>query len=172
MFVTISNLIVQQKFPVCKTNMSRRSKVRRRSRSKTRYYSSYNTHIQSHWGRKTWDAIFLLAADYPHDNVCSDDVVVPDEVVRRKRRAWKRMFESLPDVLSCPLCGDHFRAYMERDGGRPFRNALQNRETLFAWLHNCKDEVNKRTKRSSPTLKFVRDMYIAKCSPGKTISKR
>ena len=141
------------------------------SRSK-RYYSSYNTHIQSHWGRRTWDALFLLAADYPHDNVCSDDVLVPSEVVRQKRKAWKKLFLSLPDVLSCPVCGDHFQKYMERDNGRSFNRALENRETLFQWLHKCKDEVNKRTQRQSPSLEKVRRSYIAKCSPGKTIRRR
>ena len=146
-------------------------KYRRTSKHSSRreFYSSWNTHLQSHWGQKTWDAIFLLAADFPHDQACTDDQRYPPEWVAYRRRSWKKLFQSLPGVLSCPKCGEHFRKYMERDNGRAFHDALENRETLFAWLHKCKDEVNNRTKRKSSSLHTVKKKYIAKCSPGKEL---
>ena len=134
-------------------------------------YSSWNTHIQSHWGKSTWDALFLLAADYPHEKTCTDDAEYAPEVVALRKQSWRRLFEALPGVLSCPLCGEHFRRYMRRDGGRPFENALQNRETLFAWLHKCKDEVNRRTNRKSVSIERVKRRYIAKCSKGKNLRR-
>ena len=105
-------------------------------------YSSWTPHLQSHWGRATWDAIFLLAADYPHAQDCTDDVELTRETVAFKRKMWKQFFLSLPGVLSCPVCGEHFRKYMERDNGKHFNEALENRDKLFEWLHKCKNEEN------------------------------
>jgi hypothetical protein len=136
-----------------------------------RQYSSWNTHIQSHWGKKTWDALFLLAADYPHEQSCKDDDELSPEVIAFKRESWKRLFQALPGVLSCPKCGAHFKSYMERDGGHAFREALKSREALFKWLHKCKDEVNRRTSRKSVPLQRVRRRYIAPCSKGQTLSR-
>jgi hypothetical protein len=129
-------------------------------------HSSYNSHIQSHWGKKTWDSIFLLAADFPHEKACKDDESFTKQEVAQKRRAWKKFFETLPDILSCEECGYHFQRYLEREGGVPFRNALRDRESLFAWLHRCKDEINKRTKRKSISLKKTKKKYIARCDRG------
>ena len=132
-------------------------------------FSSWNAHLQSHWGKRTWDALFLLAADYPHAQKCSDDVSLTTQEVNLKRAAWRKLFESLPDVLSCPECGRHFAMYMARDKGKPFEKALEDRESLYEWLHKCKDEVNKRTKRKSISLTKVRRKYHAPCDRGKTL---
>ena len=137
-----------------------------------RLYSSWNAHLQSHWGRRTWDALFLLAADFPHAQACTDDEAFSPAEVERKRRAWRRLFESLHEVLSCPECGRHFAAYLKRDGGQHFREALRDREHLFAWLHKCKDEVNKRTRRRSTSLERTRREYIAPCDPGTALKSR
>lgn len=137
------------------------------TKRETRLYSSWNSHIQQHWGRSTWDALFLLAADYPHAQMCTDDNPFTREEIRRRRRGWRQLLESLPEVLSCGECATHFDAYLRRDGGRPFRDALRDRERLFAWLHRCKDEVNRRTNRRSISLKRTQTKYIAPCDRGK-----
>jgi hypothetical protein len=61
---------------------------------------------------------------------------------------------------------------MLRDGGRPFENALQNRETLFACLYECKNEVNRRTDRKSLPMQSVKRRYIAECSKGRSLRSR
>ena len=135
-------------------------------------YSSWNNHIQGHWGKSTWDAIFLLAADFPHERECTDDTLLDKETVQLKRKYWRQFFESLPIVLSCGICGQHFYDYMHRDNGAPFKQALNDRESLFEWLYKCKDEINKRTKRRSVPLQKVRTKYIKKCSKGKEMKHR
>lgn len=130
------------------------------------YYSSRANHIQTHWGRRTWDALFLLAADFPHARACDDDVPLSERDVAKKRSAWEALFRTLPDVLSCPVCGEHFRDFMARKGGAPFRAALRNREALFRWLHECKADVNRRTRRKNAALASVRRRYIAPCDRG------
>jgi hypothetical protein len=79
-------------------------------RTRTPLYSSWNTHIQSHWGKATWDALFLLAADYPHEQACTDDTKYTPEEIAVRKHSWKHLFKALPGVLSCPLCGEHFSA--------------------------------------------------------------
>lgn len=134
---------------------------RGRTPSPSQLYSSWNSHHQQHWGRRTWDSLFLLASDFPHRRQCDDDAEFSRTEVSRKRRAWKSLLESLPNVLSCPVCGRHFREYMHR---HPLSHALQNRETLLRWLYRAKDEVNRRTHRTSISYKRVRRRYVPSCT--------
>ena len=128
-------------------------------------HSSWRARVPTHWGRRTWDALFLLAADYPHAKECADDDEYPPEVVRERRRAWKQMLQALPGVLTCGVCSYHFEQYMRRDGGRPMEAALRDREALLKWLYAAKDEVNRRNRvRRSPPYERVRRTYIPKCS--------
>ena len=135
-----------------------------KKRSRERLHSSWKARVPTHWGKKTWDALFLLAADYPHKKDCKDDDEYPNEIIRERRKAWKRLFEALPGVLTCGVCSYHFQQYMRRGNGIPFENALRDRESLFEWLHKAKDEVNKRNKRKSISLENTRKRYIPRCS--------
>lgn len=124
-------------------------------------YSSWVPHLEHHWGRHTWDALFLLASDFPHARDCEDDQMYTVREVELRRNAWKRILLSLPDAISCPLCGMHFRRFMQRHS---VNDALRNRETLMKWLYMAKDEVNKRRGKRSPSLERIRKKYIPPCS--------
>lgn len=126
-------------------------------------YSSWRARVPSHWGKRTWDALFLLAADYPHEQSCWDDEEMDEESVRARKRAWRRLLTSLPWVLACGVCAQHFQEYLERDGGRALSKALENRETLYDFLYRCKAEVNKRNGKHSPPLGKIRRKYIPHC---------
>ena len=126
-------------------------------------YSSHRARVPSHWGKHTWDALFLLAADYPHAKDCRDDDRYPPSAIEDRKRAWKQLIKALPGVLTCGVCSHHFADYIKRDGGKPLDAALQNREALFEWLYACKNEVNKRRGRRSPSLSKVKRRYIPKC---------
>ena len=123
-------------------------------------YSSWTPHLQSHWGRSTWDALFLLASDFPHNQECDDDRAYTHREVEMRRKAWRQILLSLPEALSCPVCGEHFRRYMERHS---VDGALRDRETLMRWLYRAKDEVNRRRGRTSPSFQRVRRTYIPPC---------
>ena len=141
------------------------SRKRSKRKSKNRVlHSSWRARVPTHWGRKTWDALFLLAADYPHVQECKDDDPFPQRVILERRRAWRKMLLSLPGILSCGVCSDHFQRYMERDGGRPMERALQDRESLLEWLYKAKDEVNERNGTKRPRFEDIRRKYVPKCT--------
>ena len=129
-------------------------------------HSSWRARVPSHWGKHTWDALFLLAADYPHAQECADDDEYPADVVQERRRAWRRLLQALPGVLTCGVCSHHFEKYMQRNGGRNMEAALEDREALLQWLYAAKDEVSKRNgTRKSPPCERVRRHYVPKCPP-------
>lgn len=155
-----------------KASSSGRKMVKRQSiRSSPKLHSSRRARVPTHWGRRTWDALFLLAADYPHPKDCEDDDEFSPEVVVERRRAWKRFLETLPGVLTCGVCSHHFESYMRQQHGIPFRDALRDRDSLFAWLHKAKAEVNKRNGRKSLTLESTKKRYIPTCSKHTSRSK-
>lgn len=134
-----------------------------RTKKRSSPHSSFRARAVTHWGRSTWDALFLLASDFPHEKDCVDDDRVPHEFVEERRRGWRKLLKALPDVLSCGICSEHFARYLERNGGKDLEKALVNRENLFAWLYRCKHEVNRRNGQGSPRLSHVRRKYIPKC---------
>lgn len=124
-------------------------------------HSSWRARVPPHWGKKTWDALFLLAADYPHEQDCEDDDEYPPELIAERKRAWKKILKALPGALTCGVCSYHFEKYMQDE--QAMERALQNREELFKWLYKAKDQVNKRNSRKSISLGAVRKRYIPKC---------
>ena len=123
-------------------------------------YSSWNPHLQGHWGKCTWDMMFLLAADFPHTKECDGDEPYTVAEVKKRRQGWIQLLKALPNVLSCPVCAIHFEKYTKR---YPVEEAVKDRDSLFEWLYRAKDEVNKRTKKKSPPIKKVKSRYIPKC---------
>lgn len=135
-----------------------------------RFFSSEDARDVGHWGRATWDALFLLAADYPHTRQCEDDDPVDMTVVRDRRRAWRSLLENLPWLLPCGECGAHFQRYLQQNEGRNMNRALKNRDNLFEFLYESKDNVNRRRGgRASPNLATVRTRYIPACPAPATL---
>lgn len=108
--------------------------------------------------------LFLLAADFPHARQCVDDAAYTRTELDQRRKGWKQLLESLPLVLSCPVCGMHFKEYMQR---HPVDEALVNRDTLFEWLYRVKDDVNRRNNKKSVPLDVVKKKYIPSCATRK-----
>lgn len=129
-------------------------------------FSSAFSRTPQHWGKATWDAIFLLASDFPHfEKTCEvhEDQLSREEC-RRKQRAFKKMLEGLMESLPCSICSEHFRKAMQKNKGKDFQRALQDRELLFRWLYLVKNDVNKRNRKKSISFEAVKRKYIAKCS--------
>lgn len=97
-------------------------------------YSSPKCRDPDHWGRKTWDALFLLASDFPHEAECDEDTEYSKETILKRRESWKALLKSLPGVLTCGSCAEHFKEYVEKESGERLNSALKNRETLFKYL--------------------------------------
>ena len=126
-------------------------------------YSSWRARVPDHWGKKTWDTLFLLAADYPHEKECWDDDEYTSEMIRERKKGWEKLLKSLPWVLTCGECAQHFRKYINRGNGRFLKKALENREELFMFLYKCKDQVNSRKNVVSPSYEKIRKKYIPRC---------
>ena len=126
-------------------------------------YSSWRARIPSHWGKKTWDTLFLLAADYPHEKECWDDDEYTKEMIKERKKGWEQLLKSLPWVLTCGVCAYHFQKYINRQNGKFLKKALENREELFKFLYKCKDQVNSRKNTKSPTYEKIRRKYIPPC---------
>lgn len=122
-----------------------------RASSRRKLYSSSGARVPTHWGRTTWDALFSLVL---HGAEVGDTTLDA-----RRRRAWSTALTVLPDILTCGVCSYHFAEYLRADGGKPFVDALRNRDTLFAWLYEAKRQVNERNGRTSLTLARARTRY-------------
>jgi hypothetical protein len=123
-------------------------------------YSSAYARDTSHWAKKTWDALFLVASDFPHkeEGKYEDELTVTQ--VEKKRVAFEKMLINLAEVLPCHICAEHFKKYINKNDRKPLKRAMENRENLFKWLYKAKDEVNKRLGKKSIEYKKVRDKYI------------
>ena len=82
------------------------------------------------WGREGWRFIHFVAVTY-HPS---------------KQEAYRDFFENLPDILPCPICGEHFRINMEKHPP-DFTDA----KSLFKWtvdMHNLVNVENGKPKYS------------------------
>ena len=78
-----------------------------------------------YWGKEGWKFIHWVALTYP-TKPTEDD-----------KKNYKTFFESLQDVLPCPICAVHFKQNMNK---YPIR--LDNNMELFNWTVDMHNEVN------------------------------
>ena len=78
------------------------------------------------WGPVVWDALFVIACNYPHA-ASSDDVL-------RMCAFLAAMSHQLP----CPVCGAHFRAFMR---SRDLRADLASRDCVVQTLVDSHNDI-------------------------------
>ena len=80
------------------------------------------------WGREGWRFIHFVAVTYQPS----------------KKEDYLRFFENLPEILPCPICGQHFKENMQKMPPR-----MGSNKDLFEWsvdMHNLVNKENgKRT---------------------------
>lgn len=81
------------------------------------------------WGPIFWATMHLVALGYPDDPSYSE------------KRAAKEFYNSLPHLLPCPLCREHFREVLQ---GLPVETWLDNRRSLIEWTWMAHNKVNER----------------------------
>jgi hypothetical protein len=79
------------------------------------------------WGKHGWHFIHSIALAYP------------DEPTEEQINKYMAFFNSLHEVLPCPICGYHFKENM---AVVPIR--LSNKTELFNWTVDMHNEVNKQ----------------------------
>jgi hypothetical protein len=107
------------------------------------------------WGPAAWTFLHSIAFAYP------------DAPTKEQRRHTMAFFESLPWVLPCGSCAEHFRdiiAETKREG--VWRRTFTSRDTLASWLHGVHNKVNKRIGKPVVSFNKVMETYCDKSSMG------
>ena len=100
------------------------------------------------WGPPVWETLHYISFAYPIQPL-SDDI-----------RKYFAFYNSVIDVLPCPICRDHLRKHMKK---HPIEYALQaGREGLIRWVIDVHNEVNKSLEKPVMTYDEVIDLYTQK----------
>lgn len=87
-------------------------------------------HIPPHvWGPIFWHTIHITALSYPIQ-----------EPPYTAKRAAKEFYESLTNLIPCPVCREHYAAHLSEN---PISPSLDKRADLFRWTVNLHNVVNK-----------------------------
>jgi hypothetical protein len=79
------------------------------------------------WGPFFWLTIHITALAYPTKPSYTD------------KRAAKQFFESLANLLPCPVCREHYKQHLTK---LPLLPHLDNRKDLFKWTVDLHNSVN------------------------------
>ena len=106
------------------------------------------------WGPAYWRVAHSVTWLYPEQN--------PTQQQQDRVRLF---FELLPDLLPCPLCGNHFRETTATV--HPItEQVLSSRSTLARWLVDVHNEVNRRLGKSTVTYAEAETFYLRDCGRG------
>ncbi len=87
------------------------------------------------WGRQGWHFIHSVMVNYPDD---------PTEADKKK---YKSFINSIPSVLPCPICGEHFKENLKK-----MPPDYASNESMWKWSVDVHNEVNKANKK--PALSY------------------
>lgn len=83
------------------------------------------------WGRNTWEFLEMIVATYPREN--------PDIP---KRDAVLNVFEGLGEILPCPECAGHYKAFISKEN---LVDAISDRKKLFDFYYRLRIDTASRT---------------------------
>lgn len=106
------------------------------------------------WGPFFWLTIHLVGLGYPSDPTYTD------------KRSAKQFFESLANLIPCPICREHYKQHITRN---PITPHLDNNKALFEWTVKLHNEVNKSLNKPTWTkeeaLDYIKELGARKRSP-------
>jgi len=105
------------------------------------------------WGPFFWHTIHIVALGYPPDPTYSD------------KKATKDFFESLQNLIPCPICRQHYTSHMTK---LPIGPSLDSRKDLFRWTVDLHNEVNEMLGKRKYTETEVIQYYTRLGARGKT----
>ena len=94
------------------------------------------------WGPSAWSFLHTITFNYPEN---------PTDIEKQK---YYTFFNSLKNVLPCPLCKEH---YIQNFETIPIR--LENRESLIEWLIDIHNEVNRKNGKRELSYNEVYHIY-------------
>jgi FAD-linked sulfhydryl oxidase len=96
------------------------------------------------WGPIFWSTLHIASLTYS------------DEPTERQKANMKAFYESLVDVLPCPICRKHYEVNLEE---MPVTKALTSRAELIQWVFNMHNRINVQLgKREFTFAEFVDSM--------------
>jgi hypothetical protein len=106
------------------------------------------------WGPLFWHTIHITAIGYPKNPSYGH------------KKAAKEFFESLTMLIPCPICREHYSAFLQK---MPIAPHLDRRDDLFRWTVNLHNDVNERLEKprvtESESLNFYRRIGARDKSP-------
>ena len=107
------------------------------------------------WGPAGWMFLHSIAQNYPWKPT--------DEQMLN----YYTFFKSVENVLPCRYCRESYQKYIKQKGTCLTMDTMKSRKTLFLWLYNIHNRINKKLDvKNHPTKKEVWDKYEsfrAKC---------
>jgi hypothetical protein len=97
------------------------------------------------WGPFFWHTIHFVAIAYSKQPTYSD------------KKAAKEFYESLQQLLPCPICREHLKIHLRK---YPITPHLDRKEDLFKWTVILHNEVNKSINK--PTMTELEVLYYIK----------
>ena len=85
------------------------------------------------WGPSTWNLLHCAAVTYPHKPTLKD------------REHMTQFLTSLPHVLPCKRCGQHFGRLLAQTAINATSPHLESSRDLFEWTVHAHNIVNERT---------------------------
>jgi hypothetical protein len=106
------------------------------------------------WGPFFWMTIHITALGYPSKPTYTE------------KRSAKQFFESLANLIPCPVCREHYKQHITKN---PILPHLDNRSDLFKWtveLHNAVNEkLNKPKWTVQESLDYIKQLGERERSP-------
>jgi hypothetical protein len=97
------------------------------------------------WGKHVWYSIHFISLEYP---------LSPSE---KDKETYFEFYRNLAKVLPCAVCREHFKKIWK---WYPLTtDALQSRESLFAWTVQVHNMVNEDLGKPEMPLSQARDLY-------------
>jgi hypothetical protein len=86
---------------------------------------------------------------------------------QQQQERIRMFFDLLPDLLPCPLCGNHFRETIATV--HPLTDTvLSSRATLTRWLIDVHNEVNRRLDKPTVSYGQAEAYYLRDCGRAPT----
>ena len=84
------------------------------------------------WGPFFWHTMHIVALGYPTNPSYGH------------KKAAKEFFESLQFLIPCPICREHYAAFLQEQAITPF---LDRRDDLFRWTVDVHNKVNAKLNK-------------------------
>lgn len=96
------------------------------------------------WGPIFWATLHIASLSYA------------DKPTERQMKNMKAFYESMVDVLPCPICRKHYEANLEE---MPLDDAIKNRAELIKWVWTMHNRINVQLGKREYTFdEFVASM--------------